>query len=95
MGVQARIPPGLAALHNFILKHDDSDIEHFTDAWDPAPGYSAAHDEDHFHIQGELSQGVVGREEKARAEQRRNEIAQAMWVDYQERLHNRDINGLE
>ncbi|KAJ3779744.1 hypothetical protein GGU10DRAFT_301392, partial [Lentinula aff. detonsa] len=82
MGIQARIPPGLAAVHNFIMKNDDTDIHYFENAWDPAPGY--------VHpltgSQGDLVVGVISNAEKARAEKRRDDIAEAMWNSYQEVL---------
>ena len=56
MDKQARLPPALAALHNFIRKHDPDDIADFDDNIDnPEPGTCverpAAADE------GELSAG--------------------------------------
>jgi hypothetical protein len=38
MDLQARLPPALAALHNFIRKHDPNDIADFDDVEDPQPG---------------------------------------------------------
>ena len=38
MDLQARLPPALAALHNFIRKHDPDDIADFDDVEDPQPG---------------------------------------------------------
>jgi DDE superfamily endonuclease len=38
MDIQARLPPALAALHNFICKHDPDDIADFDNVDDPQPG---------------------------------------------------------
>jgi hypothetical protein len=41
MSIQSRIPPALAALHNFIMKHDPTDIEEYLadpQLIDPNPG---------------------------------------------------------
>ncbi|KAE9385137.1 hypothetical protein BT96DRAFT_1092646 [Gymnopus androsaceus JB14] len=92
MGIQAHIPVGLAAVHNFIMKHDESDINNFTDIWDPAPGYCGAQDNS---ASGELIEGLVSRAEKTEAERRRDEIAQEMWDSYQELLRAHNIDGLE
>ena len=35
MDLQACLPPALAALHNFIHKHDPDDIADFDDVEDP------------------------------------------------------------
>lgn len=94
MGIQARIPAALAALHNFILKHDsDLELNIYADAWDPAPGYSTAYGQSSSH--GNLSESLVSPEEKARADQRRDEISQAMWDSYQEFIQEHLTDGLE
>jgi hypothetical protein len=43
MAIQAQIPPGLAATHNFIMDNDPRDIDNYltgnlTDDLDPNPG---------------------------------------------------------
>ena len=38
MDIQARLPPALATLHNFIYKHDPDDIADLDDIEDPQPG---------------------------------------------------------
>ncbi|KAJ3831087.1 hypothetical protein F5878DRAFT_549917, partial [Lentinula raphanica] len=86
-----RIPPGLAAVHNFIMTKDGSDIENFDNAWDPAPGYV----DPHVGVQGDLVEGLISNVEKTRAERRRDDIAQAMWDSYQELLQARASDGLE
>ena len=38
MEIQARIPPALAAMHNFIRDHDENEIFDFEDPVDTQPG---------------------------------------------------------
>jgi hypothetical protein len=76
MTIQARIPPALAAVHNFIRIHDKDEIHEFEDVLEDRD----PQDQDY----GELARGPTGRAEKARAEIKRDTIAQAMWISYQE-----------
>lgn len=81
MDIQAQVPPALAALHNFILDYDPHDLEAYNEVvTDPLPGRA------HF---GELASGPPRQEEKDRAVNRRDDIAQAMWEDYQDCLDER------
>ncbi len=82
MDVQARIPSALAAIHNFILDHDEDDIKDFEDATDENPGILPGRE---VEI-GSLSEGPADWREKQRASRKRDEIAQAMWDDYQQLL---------
>jgi hypothetical protein len=86
MDIQARIPPALAALHNFILKHDDIEWEDILAmaAEDPNPG--TRDDGADF---GTLAEGPADNAEKARSEARRDRISQAMWDIYQQLLQER------
>jgi hypothetical protein len=91
MDKQARLPPALAALHNFIRKHDPDDMADFdNDIDDPQPGTRverpAAADE------GELSAGPTGVVERRESNDRRNEIAREMWIQYQAELSRRGRN---
>lgn len=86
MAIQARIPPALCAVHNFIRIHDEDEINEFApDIYDQNPG--------NFH--GELAAGPPVRAEKERAEIKRDNIAQAMWESYQALVHNEMYNGAE
>lgn len=81
MAVQARIPSGLAAIHNFIMDSDPRDIDRYLtgnleDDLDPTPGLVVANE---F---GTLASRSVSRVEKNRATFNRDRIAQAMWDDY-------------
>ncbi|THU90174.1 hypothetical protein K435DRAFT_676444, partial [Dendrothele bispora CBS 962.96] len=80
MDIQACIPPALVALHNFILKKDENDLEKYLgdDCYDEQPGVRGS-GEINF---GSLADGYTTRTEKQQAENRRDEIAQAMWEDY-------------
>ena len=76
---QARIPAALAAIHNFIRIHDPDELEDFVDADDTEQGFFA----------GELAQGQTRTAERRRANARRDEIAAAMWEQYQAELQKR------
>jgi hypothetical protein len=80
--IQARIPPALAAIHNFILKHDEVEWEDILASFteDPNPGTQNNHSDDDF---GTLAEGPTDDAEKSRSEARRDTIAQAMWDSYQ------------
>lgn len=88
MDIQARVPPALAALHNFILKHDALEwhaiLEMATE--DPNPG-TRANDDDAF---GDLAEGPADDDEKYRSEEWRDVIAQETWDSYQELLRERE-----
>lgn len=78
MALQARLPATLAALHNFIRDLDPFDLNDFQEAVDIEPGWRS----------GDLVGGVPQRAERERANNRCEEIAEAMWVQYQEHLAN-------
>jgi hypothetical protein len=86
MAIQARIPPALCAVHNFIRVHDEDEIDEFApDLYDRNPG----------DFYGELAAGPAIRAEKERADTKRDDIAQAMWESYQELVHDGMYNGAE
>jgi hypothetical protein len=86
MSIQARIPPALCAVHNFICIHDADEIRDFEGVVeDPVPGI--------FH--GELAQGPAGVAERRRADTKQDEIAQAMWESYQELIRAGQHDGTE
>jgi len=87
MEIQARIPPAMAAIHNFILDHDAQEKEEISETPDPNPGNLPA--EQDF---GTLARGPPNRAEKARAKEKRNQIAQEMWDSYQAILAERGEN---
>jgi len=72
MEIQARIPPALGAVHNFIRDHDPNEILDFEEPFDPEPG-----------LYGDLSEGPARRAEIVRATSRRDRIASSMWRSYQ------------
>lgn len=80
MDIQARIPAGLGAVHNFIVDHDETDIQQYL------------HDLDHDNPQpastGDPGQGPIPREERDRADAFRDQIATSMWESYQQFLHD-------
>ncbi|KAF5376797.1 hypothetical protein D9757_009487 [Collybiopsis confluens] len=87
LDIQARIPPALAALHNFILTFDPTKIEDFLR--NPSLFEQEKEVRNDF---GTLANGAPSRQEKEEAERARDEIAKAMWVQYQEWLHNNNID---
>jgi hypothetical protein len=80
MDIQVLIPPALAALHNFIRQYDPDDID--LDADDP-PNFQMDSDPE---FTGELGEGPATSSERARANERRDGIAAAMWEQYQDYL---------
>lgn len=82
MQIQARIPPALGAIHNFIRIHDPREIDGFE-----FEGFNFEGDED----VGTLAVGPAGPAERSRAVTRRDEIAQAMWDNYRRILLERGI----
>jgi hypothetical protein len=80
MNIQAQIPSALCAIHNFICEHD------------PEEGSLASNDfldRAHFAPATEV-EGV-----EAGDDQRHEDIANAMWVDYQRVLAERNLLGDE
>lgn len=77
MDTQARILPALAALHNFILDHDNEDLEEYRHVSDDQRGTYP--DPSLF---GTLATEIVDRAEQIRADARRDRIAQEMWDEY-------------
>ncbi|KIJ95276.1 hypothetical protein K443DRAFT_109049, partial [Laccaria amethystina LaAM-08-1] len=85
MAIQAQIPPRLAATHNFIMDTDPHDIDSYPtgileDDLDLNMGVVM---ENEF---GTLANQSVSRVEKEQAELCQDQIAQAMWNDYQDRV---------
>jgi hypothetical protein len=76
MDLQARLPAALAAIHNFIRDLDPADLFDFQETSDIEPGWRS----------GDLADGLPKRAERERASNRRDEIAEAMWVQYQQHL---------
>ena len=74
LDIVARLPPALAALHNFIRIHDLNEIGDFLQE-DPVEPLE--------RVAGELADGFPNAAERQVANERRDEIAQAMWAQYQ------------
>ena len=74
MEIQAKIPAALAALHNFIMDYDETDLDHYLNEFaDLEPTNN-----------GDLGDGGIGAAERARANTKRDQIAMAMWNRYQQ-----------
>jgi hypothetical protein len=83
----------LAALHNFIQVHNPQAKTHFTEInSDHAPGGFYAGDDSLIPtgtgVDIEEEQNISG------ASMRRNKIADEMWRQYQEVLHQRSLAGM-
>ena len=83
MDIQTHLFPALAALHNFIWKHNPNDLNDIDDIEDPQPG---------MHAEGQLAEGVPRVAERQQAISRQSEIAQEMWLQYQN-FHS--VNNIE
>lgn len=90
MDIQARLPPGLAALHNFIRKHDPDDIADFDDIEDPQPG-ARVEEGPAAAEEGQLAEGLPRAAERRRTNERRDRIAQDMWIQYRAELSRRNL----
>jgi uncharacterized protein YheU (UPF0270 family) len=85
MAAQAKIPSALIALHNFILDHDETDLDRWLgnpDALDNLMGLRRD-GIDFGRLATSLNTSAV---EKRHAESTRDGIAQAMWDGYQQYL---------
>lgn len=87
MRVQAQIPAALAALHNFIIQHDPmyNAAAEVVTAADPVLGVRLSRDGQRIlDDRGELASSRSATEEESEEGKAiRDEIATAMWVDYQ------------
>lgn len=91
MHTQARIALALTTLRNFIRCHDpaDSDLAVNDLNNDAYVGGGAVNAEGEF----DFPQNGTSRAERARATKRRDDIANAMWEDYQKVLRNGNYGG--
>jgi DDE superfamily endonuclease len=85
MDIQARIPPALCALHNFIRQYDPSDIEDYVDMTE----FLHIREDDPGLGVGDLATHALTAAERNRADAKRDQIAQAMWDSYQDIVRNR------
>jgi hypothetical protein len=84
--MQARIPPALGCLHNFIRIHDPGELDDFSYEEDCERGCR-----DSAESRRGIAIGPAPAAEVRRANQRRDVIAEEMWVDYQRILHKRGL----
>jgi hypothetical protein len=89
MDIQARLPPALAALHNFIRKHSPDDIADFDNIDDPQPGARA--EGPAAAEEGQLAERLPRAAERWQTNERWDRIAQEMWVQYQAELSRRNL----
>ncbi|OBZ67575.1 hypothetical protein A0H81_12402, partial [Grifola frondosa] len=79
LDIQARIPPALASIQNFIRRHGMSDRETILELQREIEAEIAALTMDQL---GDLADGPTSPAEKAEGDLRRDQIATAMWNDY-------------
>jgi hypothetical protein len=87
--IQVRLPAALAALHNVIREYDQDDLEDILNNLDFADqGF------DKMDLrprgEGELADGPPRQAEKRDADERRDKIAESMWIQYQAILATRE-----
>jgi hypothetical protein len=85
LDIQARIPTALCAIHNFICTHDAKEGPLSGPGGEHYHGNDNCHDFDPAH--GEVDPREID------ADVRRDEIAQAMWEQYQQICVERDARG--
>ena len=78
MHTQAHLPPALAAIHNFICKHDPHDLDDYENIKDPQPGSQTMGGV----AEGQFSAGFPRPAKRRQADARWNRIAQDMWEQY-------------
>lgn len=86
---QAKIPAALAVLHNFIRTFDPSDLAEEDDDEDEVFDDNSLPSE--IPITPENLGTHISPEERARASEKRDQIAKQMWDDYVEELQRRGI----
>ena len=77
MYIQARLPVALCAIHNLIRRYNP-DVSFDEEFAEGEPGGD--------ELPGVLSDGPADAAERRQADERRNNIAQEMWEDYQDEL---------
>jgi hypothetical protein len=86
MRTQARLPAALGALHNFIRNNDPAEMDDLDDDDENEDRHEL-----HPSIStGDLADGAPGRTERREADNRRDNIAKAMWEDYRREIRRRE-----
>ncbi|KAF7322355.1 putative transposase [Mycena chlorophos] len=92
MEVQAQIPSALVAVHNFIMEHDNADLDRWIideQAADGMRGFVGLQEDEEIDFGFLSTAKCIGNQEKRQAERKRDDMAQAMWADYQRILNER------
>jgi hypothetical protein len=82
LNIQVRIPLALAAIHNFIRKHNPDELEELLEA-------EMEREVEGTYDEGDLADGPPTEAARGRMNRKRDEIAQDMWVAYQVELRRR------
>ena len=89
MDTQSHIPSTLCCIHNMIRHHDPGDLRENNEEEVPAPGEVLAGDIDNqVVVFGSLADGFVTAVQHDMMSLKREEIAQALWQDHTDYLHN-------
>ena len=80
--VQGKLFAALCALHNFIIANDDADEEYWSRVQPALTGYECGW----YDMDVPDLHGAVSTRESNEADQRWDQIAQAMWASYQDEL---------
>jgi hypothetical protein len=83
MHIQAHILAALMAVHNFIREHDPNEINEYRR--NPIHDLQCGHQSEQPSDR-QLSDGQLDQDSHMQAEARRDSIAEAMWIQYQEIL---------
>lgn len=89
MQVQAKIPSALVALHNFILEHDETDLDRWIIDEQAEDNSRGSRREAEIDFGSLATTSRVSPAEKRRAEGIREGIAKDMWDGYMEYLAQR------
>jgi len=81
MLTQAKIVSACGVIHNFIATYDPDDLP---EPWGPEEVFTSS-----AEAAGSLGSGSIGGPETHRASMKREDIAQGMWLSYQEELEAR------
>jgi hypothetical protein len=86
MAAQSKIPSALIALHNFILEHDETDLERWLGNQDALDNLMDLRRDDEIDF-GQLATSLnTSAAEKRHAETTRDQIAKGMWNGYKQYL---------
>jgi hypothetical protein len=91
-GIQAHLPAALAAIHNVIRRYDADEILLCLKEIEVPEDINIDElDLEAVEHEGELARGPPNTAEKRGADERRDDIAERMWIQYQQVLESREM----